>query len=406
MNNTLYSLILLLVLARFPINLEAQNKPDVHGPVPIEWVDTITGHKVIRLSRREGTNESFYFHNNPFIKSADGQTDEMIFTGSTENGSQYFSVNLKTFETKQLTFAGQSIRNEIVARKNREVIYQIGDSVFATHVDTRKTRVLCVFPSGFKGRITTLNADETLLAGSYSEGDEAQKIRREYPEKRDFFNRIYNAKILHTLFAINVITGKLSEIHKENTWLGHIQFSPVDPNLLMFCHEGPWDKVDRIWVKDLKTGKVKLMHKRTMDREIAGHEFWSWDGNTIWFDLQTPRSVNFNLAGVDYETGKEIRYVHDRNEWSIHYNISFDQKLFCGDGGDSTQVAKAKDGRWIYLFRPEGTRFKAERLVNMQNHYYKLEPNVHFSPDGKWIIFRSNMFGLTNIFAVEIDKSK
>jgi oligogalacturonide lyase len=384
----------------------AQNNTDVHGPIPDEWVDASTGHKIIRLSRREGTNESFYFHNNPFIKSTDGQTDEMIFNGSTNNGGQYFAVNLKTLEIRQITFAPQGIRNEIVARKNREVIYQVKDSVFATNVDTRKTRLLCVFPAGFKGRVITLNADETLLAGSYSEGDEAQEIRKEYPEKHDFFNRIYNAHIPHTLFTVNIVTGKLTEVHKENTWLGHVQFSPVDPDLLMFCHEGPWDKVDRIWVKDLKTGNVKLMHKRTMEKEIAGHEFWSWDGKTIWFDLQTPRSVNFNLAGVNYETGKETRYVHDRNEWSIHYNISFDQKLFCGDGGDSSQVAKAKDGRWIYLFRPQGNRFKAERLVNMQNHYYKLEPNVHFSPDGKWVIFRSNMFGLTNIFAVEIEKSK
>jgi len=389
----------------FPNSVHAQNNPKAHGPVPDEWIDTSTGHKIIRLSRREGTNESFYFHNNPFIKSADGQTDEMVFNGTTDSGGQYFIVNLKTFETRQLTSSPQSIKNEIVAKKNREVIYQIRDSVYATNVDTRRTRLLCAFPSGFKGRISTLNADETLLAGAYSEGDEAQEIRKEYPEKRDFFGRIYDAHILHTLFTINTVTGKLTNVHQEKTWLGHIQFSPVDPDLLMFCHEGPWDKVDRIWVKNLKTGNIKLMHKRTMDREIAGHEFWSWDGKTIWFDLQTPRSVNFNLAGVNFETGQETRYIHQRNEWSIHYNISFDEKLFCGDGGDSTQVAKAKDGMWIYLFRPEGNKFKSERLVNMKDHFYKLEPNVHFSPDGKWIIFRSNMFGLTNVFAVEINKN-
>jgi oligogalacturonide lyase len=384
--------------------LNAQDNPDIHGPVPNEWIDPSTGHKVIRITRREGSNQSFYFHDNPFIRSADNQNDEMVFSGSTEKGPQYFIVNLGTLEMRQLTSVAGGIKNEIVARKHREVIYQMKDSVFATHIDTRQTRLLYVFPKDFTGRITTLNADETLLAGSYSEDEKAQEIRKQYPEKKDYFNRIYDAMIPHTLFTLNLTTGALTDVHKEKTWLGHIQFSPVDPDLLMFCHEGPWEKVDRIWVKNLKTGDVKLMHKRTMDNEIAGHEFWSWDGKTIWFDLQTPRSVNFNLAGADYQTGKETRYTHTRNEWSIHYNISFDQKLFCGDGGDSGQVAKAKDGRWIYLFRPDGNKFVAERLVNMQNHYYKLEPNVHFSPDGKWIIFRSNMFGLTNVFAVKIEK--
>ncbi|HEY4787655.1 MAG TPA: oligogalacturonate lyase family protein [Bacteroidales bacterium] len=386
-------------------SLDAQNNPNGHGPIPNEWIDPSTGHKIIRLTRREGTNESFYFHNNPFIKSADGKSDEMVFNGSTDDGGQYFIVDLKTLEIRQLTSVPHGIRNELVARKNREVVYQAGDSVFGTNVDTRKTRLLFAFPKGFKGRISTLNADETLLAGVYTEGDRAQEIRKQYPNKGDYFTRIFDAHIPHTLFTANIKTGELKEVHKENTWLGHIQFSPVDPDLLMFCHEGPWEKVDRIWVENLRNGAVKLMHKRTMDHEIAGHEFWSWDGKTIWFDLQTPRSVNFNLGGVDYQTGKEVRYKHERNEWSIHYNISFDQKLFCGDGGDSSQVAKAKDGRWIYLFRPEGDRFKAEKLVNMKDQYYKLEPNVHFSPDGKWIIFRSNMFGLTNVFAVEIDKS-
>ena len=80
-------------------------------------------------------------------------------------------------------------------------------------------------------------------------------------------------------------------------------------------------------------------------------------------------------------------------------------------------VAHAPDGKWIYLFRPElksvsgaGSGlirpgvFRAERLVNMSKHDYSLEPNVNFTPDGKWIVFRSNMFGPTHVLAVEVAK--
>jgi oligogalacturonide lyase len=49
--------------------------------------------------------------------------------------------------------------------------------------------------------------------------------------------------------------------------------------------------------------------------------------------------------------------------------------------------------------------FKAEKLVNLSKHNYNLEPNVTFTPDMKWIVFRSNMFGPTHVFAVEIAKS-
>ena len=140
--------------------------------------------------------------------------------------------------------------------------------------------------------------------------------------------------------------------------------------------------------------------------EIAGHERFSPDGKAIWFDLQQPRSVTFFYAAADLKTGKEKKYALTRDEWSIHFTLSPDQKLFAGDGGDPGQVAKAKDGMWIYLFTPEGDNLHSEKLVNMKNHNYKLEPNVHFSPDGKWIIFRANFEGNTDVYAVEINSER
>jgi len=56
------------------------------------------------------------------------------------------------------------------------------------------------------------------------------------------------------------------------------------------------------------------------------------------------------------------------------------------------------------LIRP--AVFKAEKLVNLSKHNYSLEPNVTFTPDLKWIVFRSNMFGPTHVFAVEIEKAR
>ena len=49
---------------------------------------------------------------------------------------------------------------------------------------------------------------------------------------------------------------------------------------------------------------------------------------------------------------------------------------------------------------------RSERLVNMSKHQYKLEPNVSFTPDEKWVVFRSNVRGPTHVYAVEVAKSK
>lgn len=365
--------------------------------MPDEWIDRDTKHKVIKLTRNEGRNSSFYFHNNPFIGN------KMVYYNTTGNSRQIHLLDLATLKSEQLTFHSSPMNGEIVHNKSGKVFYQIKDSVFVVDAQTKKSQLVYVFPDDFKASITTVNADGTLLGGAKSD-DKEKEIFRQNPEKKDYFNLIYEAKLPRTLFTIDISKKKLNKIFTDSAWLNHVQFSSTDPSILMFCHEGPWHKVDRIWTINVKTKKVMLMHKRTMDVEIAGHEWFSHDGKTIWFDLQQPRSQNFFVAGADVATGAEKKYSLQRDEWSIHFNLSPDQKLFCGDGGDPGQVARAKDGMWIYLFRPEGDKFVSERLVNMKHHNYKLEPNVHFSPDGKWVIFRANFEGVENVYAVEINK--
>jgi len=242
--------------------------------------------------------------------------------------------------------------------------------------------------------------------------------------KEVMMNNRLNAKIPMAMFTVNTQTGEVKTILQTTDWLGHLQFSPTDPNLIMFCHEGPWHRVDRIWTIRADGSDLKKIHTRTLNMEIAGHEFFSNDGKMIWYDLQTPRGEDFWLAGYEIATGKRTWYHLQRDEWSVHFNVSRDGTLFGGDGGDSEMVAHAKDGKWLNLFYPEiipdvaGIKnpnsdelirtgfFRSERLVNMSKHNYQLEPNLSFTPDGKWIVFRSNMFGPTHVFAVEVTKQK
>jgi len=206
------------------------------------------------------------------------------------------------------------------------------------------------------------------------------------------------------LYTINIKTGEVKTFHPSTDWLNHVQFSPTDPTLLMFCHEGPWHKVDRIWIIRTDGTGLQKIHTRTMDMEIAGHEFFSPDGKIIWYDLQTPRSQVFWLAGHVLATGEKIKYRIEREHWSVHYNVSPNGKLFAGDGGGPNSVAAPGNGQWIYLFTPKKGIFTVERLVNLAKHDYRLEPNVTFTPDGKWVVFRSNMHGASHVYAVEVKK--
>jgi oligogalacturonide lyase len=408
----LFSTVALLFATVF--SLHAQEVLETGGrTMPNEWIDKDTKHRIVKLTRLEGkSNLSFYFHNNPFIGNS------MVFYSSNKNvlndslkkqeissvfspNRQIYLLDLKTLKAEQLTNHRSAMNGEIVDNKKGIVYYQIRDTVFSVNAKTKEVKTVFVFPADFKGTVTAINADGTLLGGAKS-SEEEKELFRKYPNKSSYFNIIYEAKLPRTLFTINVKTKELDKVHSDSAWLNHVQFSTTDPNLLMFCHEGPWHKVNRIWTIDVKTKKITQIHKRIMDMEIAGHEWPSVDGKTIWYDLQQPRSTKFYVEGHNVNTGAKTKYELQRDEWSIHFNSNKDNSLFCGDGGNEGQVARAKDGMWIYLFKPDGDKFVSTRLVNMKHHNYRLEPNVHFSPDGKWVIFRANFEGIENVYAAEL----
>jgi oligogalacturonide lyase len=381
---------------------------------PKTWIDPDTGHRIVRLTDEPGS-ASLYFNQNGY--TADGK--ELLYT--TPNGISV--LNLATHATKSIVTG--NVRVIVTGRKTQNVYYLRGDTVFSTDADSGVTHEIAKLPA--RGSVVTVNADETLLAGTYTERDtppvnqtapnQPQNLIQA-PNKGQMMEERLAAHIPMGMFTVNVKTGEVKTILKSTDWLNHLEFSPTDPTLLMFCHEGPWHKVDRIWTIRADGSHITQIHTRTMAMEIFGHEFWAPDGKTIWYDLQTPRGEVFWLAGYNVETGARTQYHLERDEWSIHFNVTKDGTLFCGDGGDPGQVAHAKDGEWIYLFHPELTKnlgiedknfinpgvLRSERLVNMSKHQYKLEPNVSFTPDQKWVVFRSNMFGPTYVFAVEVAK--
>jgi oligogalacturonide lyase len=399
------------------------------APISADFVDGDTGHRVVRLTDDAG-GSTLYFHDNAF--SPEG--DRLMF--STPGGIAVYDVAKIGTSGARAEIVTPLARGGYFARRSREIYYSPGRGarLAAVNVDTKQSREL----ANARGLV---NADETIAVvknasaadpdGRYPRPPARQAIpqlQRMFPGKQleeltpeqqysvtkedGLARRALNPTLQSFVFT-NLRTGESLETGFQYGDLNHLQFNPVNPNLLLYCHEGTWHEVDRTWTIRTDGTGMRQIHKRTMDMEINGHEWWSWNGQTVWFDLQTPRSVDFWIAGVSMADGKKTRYHLQRDWWGVHFNSSRDDTLFASDGGDPSQVGYATDGMWINLLRvqPDGTLAR-EKLVNMSRHNYVtgrggVEPNAHITPDKKWVIFTGQFApGQRHVYAVEIARAR
>jgi oligogalacturonide lyase len=416
----------------------APSPPDSGGAAPKAWTDPKTGRRIVRISDQEGSGVLYFYR-----RAYTPEGDIMVI----KSPSGIAAVRLKDWNT---TLLAKGKENELLfmLRKTREAVYSVTDAgegdaaqrpktIYAIHVDTKKVRKLARLEAG---GINGANADDTLLLGTVSYGakplqpKDAASVAKfgsaEYaalgPDGRPLnFAKAKGVRMLERwaarvpaeLFTIDIRTGARKVLHRTEEWIGHAQFSPTDPGLIRFCMEGPWHRVDRIKLLKADGTGLRSAHTRTMNMEIWGHEFFSHDGKWLWYDLQTPRGQVFWVAGLELATGKRVWKRVEQNDWGVHFNIAPDNKTFASDGGDADMVAHAPDGKWISLLQAdtivdadlpsydEGLvtieKFKSARLVDMSAHDYRLEPNLRFTPDGKWLVFASNMHGANHVYAVE-----
>jgi oligogalacturonide lyase len=462
----------LACLTAFAAEGTGTNAPAPAAPSepPADWIDPDTGHRVIRLSTEPGS-ATLYFHDNSYTP----QGDKLIF--NTPSGVAVMDISRLGTQPPKLEIVASG-RGANMARRTREVYVQrgvgfgrgrgnattppenqpqgsqaltnqtqaarggrggFGGPVYAVNVDTKQERLVTNAVS------TVINCDETfgfiVLRGDVAINPTGKTPR---PAARPYvpqLQRMFPGKKLEDLTPdqrysvqkeeglargtfnpqpaaytfINLKTGERKTGGYQYGNLDHQQFNPTDPSLLLYAHEGTWHEVDRTWTIRTDGTGMKLMHQRSMDMEINGHEWWGFDGKTVWFDLQTPRSEDFWIAGVNLDTGKETRYHIDRDSWGVHFNSSRDDMLFASDGGDRSQVAYSTNGMWINLFRvqPDGTVVH-ERLANMAKHNYVtggghggIEPNCSITPDKKWVIFTGQFApGQRHVYAVQIAKAR
>jgi oligogalacturonide lyase len=403
-------ILLLLVLAILagqadippaPAKLEIQEAADP-STTANSWIDPTTGHKVVRIYRGEGSSSSLYFHQNSFTPNG----DKIVFTHNNWLYAQDISpeTELGSGKTTPVVETGGFPVIPVVGHVTREVYYlNVKErNLSSTNLDTLQTRVIVTFPSdwdlapeSFSG--LTINSDDTLLAGAQTKGL-AAIYQGANGARQGHIDAAFNSHLPTFLWTVDIKTGQIKKILEGKDFFNHVQFSPTDPTLLLFCHEGPWQKVDRIWTVHTDGSGLTNVHPRQAEGDAYGHEFWSADGKTIWSDFGAGGEKTRRLVGRNLITGEDMSYQIGRDQMSRHYNISHDGKLFVGDGEPSNANPMIR----LLIPQSDGTFLSKSLCSIAKNNFVRKEPNVRFSPDDKWVIFSSTQSGEVQAYAVQV----
>ena len=140
---------------------------------------------------------------------------------------------------------------------------------------------------------------------------------------------------------------------------------------------------------DVETGKVWKIRARKGD-ESVGHEYWHADGERIGYHGRNPDGTQF-LGHARYDDTDHIEVSFPGKTGHIHYNTP---ELIVGDGG-----------KVVRLWQWDCSGYSKPRALCRHDSSMKIQQlHVHprFSPDGRHVLFTSDVSGYGNVYLAEV----
>ncbi len=354
--------------------------------------DAQSGVEVVQLTNYKGHSHHFYFTNSGWY---DGGR-RLLISSDRSNRTNLFGIELASGQIEQLTdLEPVSLPRELEflrAAKNprREEVYFWHDlDLLALDLASKRIRRLFRADPGWCLSMTNVAADgQHVYFGLWE--DLSKRFRVDLLRGYVGFKEIFEARPRSRIMEVAVDTGAARVRLEERHWIGHVNTSPTQRNLLTFCHEGPWDRVDqRIWAMDTDTGRVWKV-RPTSGRESVGHEYWYADGVRIGYhgrDAQgKPMIGRLRFDNTDHhETSFPGQTGH---------TFSLDERQIVGDGGGVIRL-------WQY----DGTKYLPPRVLCRHDSAARIQQahaHPRISPDGRYVIFTSDRSGYCNVYQVPL----
>ncbi len=357
------------------------------------YMDKASGVEVTRLTGYRGHSHHLYFTNPGWYDKG----RKLLFSSDRCNRTNLFGVDLANGEIEQLTDLEpvpapreveflRACRNPV----REEVYFWHGLRLIALDLGTKKIRTLHETDPKWCVSMTNCSADGRFVCFGCWE-DLSDRFEVDLHRGYVGFREIWRAEPLSRVARVPTDVGGPGEVlHEEAYWIGHVNTSPTRPEILTFCHEGPWERIDqRIWGLDANTGRTWRI-RPTAENETVGHEYWYADGIHLGYHGR-------NAAGKPMLG--HIRFDDtDRHEAQFPghtgHIFSLDHRTVVGDGGGIIRVWKWEDGRY------HGPRILCRHDSAMR--IQQTHPHPRISPDGRYVVFSSDRSGYGNVYTVPL----
>jgi oligogalacturonide lyase len=356
------------------------------------YEDSESGSVVRQLTQYRAHSHHFYFTNSGW------HDDEkrLLVSSDRDNSTNLYSIDLTTGELRQLTdLAPLPLPREVEFLRactnptREEAYFWYGLDLVAIDLTTAKQRVLYQMDEGWDVSMINCSADGHHVYASISE-DVSDRFRVDYLRGYVGFRETWEANPLSRIVKAATDGSGGAFIFEEQYWIGHVNTSPTNSDILTFCHEGPWDCVDnRIWGLGVSTGKVWKI-RAPENGETVGHEYWHADGERVGYHGQRSDGSAY-LGHCRFDDTDHIENHFPGKTGHIHSN---DPSIIVGDGG-----------KVVRLWQWDGEAYRYPRLLCRHDSSAKIQQvHVHprFNADGTQVVFTSDVTGYGNVYLADI----
>ncbi|MBN2389676.1 MAG: hypothetical protein JXR84_03060 [Anaerolineae bacterium] len=368
--------------------------------------DPATGVEVTRLSDNQSDTNHPYF-----TASQVDQDNTFVIVNSNRSGrDQFYTLAFADGKMVQVT-DDADVHSGCLDAANHILYYFAGHTLKSVRLDTLEDEALMDVPKSFIPASLTCTADGHYLAFTMVELAEADLCTARYEPEfsggskgfREKFFRWPSSVIIRYDTASHTgypVTGELRR-------MTHVIIHPLDGNTVLFCHEGPWHLVQRMWIAKVATDEVYPLIETQRNLERAGHEFFTIDGRIGAqyshryrpdMDFLFHADVYVNPDGTD-----ERRYYYPYQR-PVHIHALSEALAV----GDTAQIRQDDPDfrRYIALVKydSDGHRATVGRLCAHDTSWHKAShPHPIFTPDGKHVLWGSDVGGRMNVYMAPVD---